>query len=591
MSDPGSAAQIAELKDEIARLNKIIAALMDRAEASSGAQNSDFGLFQTAIMLEDQVSTRTAELSGALREIENINSALRESEEKFRSVVSHSMIGIAIIEGGRFSYSNSRFEAIFGYRGDELRAIAPSKLVVSGERSFAEQTMAAQLSGSDGEVSVLGRAVRRDGAIIDVEVRGSAMTIAGHPALIVLVNDVSERMRDARRIESLVQEQNAILNSRVVGFVKLKERRFVWANAAAAEILGYAQDELIGQPTRVIYADEASYQAFSSAYPEIARGEVAHREMRYRRRNGTYGWFKLDGAQLHPGSDESIWSVVDVTERNTLLAEIEQHRHHLEELVAARTAELATARDAAQAASRAKSVFLSTMSHELRTPMNGIMGMSSLALARARDPLQIDYLNKGMTASRQLLAIINNIIDIAQIEAERMTLDESDFALRQIIGESLAQEETQARAKGLRLTMDVASVLPRTMRGDALRLRQILANFVGNAVKFSEQGQIAVRARALHEDSQSILLRIEVSDQGIGLSPAEQQQLFSAYTQVDGTSTRRYGGTGLGLIIAKRLAQLMGGDAGVISAPGVGSTFWANVRLRQAATTSGDSGP
>jgi signal transduction histidine kinase/ActR/RegA family two-component response regulator len=244
--------------------------------------------------------------------------------------------------------------------------------------------------------------------------------------------------------------------------------------------------------------------------------------------------------------------------------------------------DLIKAKDVAEAASRAKSVFLANMSHELRTPMNGIMGMTDLALRRATDPKQIDQLSKSVVAAKHLLNIINDILDISRIESERLTLEEKNFSLSQMFDEILQIQEQQALAKGLRLSLDIAPGLPDVLCGDVLRLKQILINFIGNAIKFSEQGQITVRAHAVEADSISLLVRIEVSDQGIGISPEQQARLFHAFTQADDSSTRKYGGTGLGLIISKRLAKLMGGDTGVASEAGVGSTFWVTVRLRRA---------
>jgi signal transduction histidine kinase len=273
----------------------------------------------------------------------------------------------------------------------------------------------------------------------------------------------------------------------------------------------------------------------------------------------------------------------DNTARKLLVDELETYRHGLEDQVFLRTAELLQSRDAAEAANRAKSMFLANMSHELRTPMNGVLGMTQLALGRATDAKQIHWLQLSAQASQHLLETINGILDMAQIDAENLTLDSAPFSLVQLIDETVLMHEGLALAKGLSLVSSVAGGASSTLCGDAVRLKQIIGNFVGNAVKFSDHGQISVRATAAEESDLSLLLRIEVADEGIGVGAAQQALLFRAFAQADGSSTRKHGGSGLGLVIAKRLANLMDGDAGVSSELGAGSTFWMTARLRRVA--------
>jgi len=248
--------------------------------------------------------------------------------------------------------------------------------------------------------------------------------------------------------------------------------------------------------------------------------------------------------------------------------------------LAERTTELAFAKDAAEAASRAKSMFLANMSHELRTPMNAIMGMTGLAMRKTQDPGLLDKLGKIDTASQHLLAVINDILDISRIEAERMPLEQLHFKLETVLDDMVSLNSHKIAERHLNFHIEQDPALDQlTLCGDPLRLGQILINLVGNAVKFTEQGGVTVALRLVEKSATEVLLRCDVTDTGIGISAEDQARLFRAFEQADGSMTRKYGGTGLGLAISKRLAQLMGGDVGVTSQPGAGSNFWFTVRL------------
>ena len=246
---------------------------------------------------------------------------------------------------------------------------------------------------------------------------------------------------------------------------------------------------------------------------------------------------------------------------------------------------LIATKEAAEAANVAKSAFLANMSHEIRTPLNAISGMAHLIRRSGLPPEQLARLDKIDAAGQHLLDIVSSILELSKIEAGKLSLNEGEVNLGSIIDSVVAMLAERAQAKGLQLLVETGP-LPAALRGDATRLQQALLNYVANAVKFTEQGTIIIRALAERADGVSLLVRFEVEDTGIGIAPEAAGRLFSAFEQADNSTTRRYGGTGLGLAITRKLAQLMGGEAGVSSAPGVGSTFWFTARLGHAAGSS-----
>ena len=369
------------------------------------------------------------------------------------------------------------------------------------------------------------------------------------------------------------------------------EGRVTYLNAAAQRAFGYPPSALLGQSLHALthhsHPDGSPYPAADCPIHQALRGVLPHRTSneRFWRQDGSS--FPVD-YQTTPQIEDNhtvggVLTFQDISARLQQEAELQRYRHHLEDLVQSRTQELEVARQEAEAANRAKSEFVANMSHEIRTPMNAILGMTHLLQRSSSDPASKERLGKISDAANHLLGIINDILDMSKIEAGKLELEATDFEIERIVDNVINLIRDRAEAKQLELVTDLHA-MPEMLRGDGLRIGQILLNFAGNAVKFTEHGCISLHAHRLADTSGGIMARFEVRDTGIGLTPEQQQRLFTAFEQADASTTRKYGGTGLGLAISRRLVDMMGGRIGVDSTLGQGSTFWFEVPLANSQT-------
>ena len=492
-----------------------------------------------------------------------VEGALRRSEAMLSHLFATSPDCIALTEmaSGRYTMVNPAFCRLTGFSAEEVVGRTAAELGLWHDQRTADHLLT--VLERDGTVADLPAVfVAKSGELVSMLLAAGRFVMDERDYLVVNARDVTESERTRL-------QHTAILQRASIGIAFTRDGVFVDANPYFERMFGWNEGGLRGRPASVVWPAVADYHEIGElARPLLSAGKPFEIERRLRRHDGTDFLCRMlaqavDGADPIRGG--TIWIAEDVTERRRL------------------DAELSAARDAAEAASQAKSAFLANTSHEIRTPLNGLIGLARLAMrADLTDARRQAYLGQLLDSAQSLTGIMSDILDVSKIEAGQLTLEDTPFDLHDALRAVHHAYDSLADVKGLRLQLAIDDQLPTTVRGDPVRVRQILSNFITNALKFTERGHVRIEAAPVGAGR----VRINVVDTGPGVPADMQERLFKPFSQGDSSTTRRYGGTGLGLSICRELAQLMSGEVGVQSVPGQGSTFWAELPLPSSAPAS-----
>jgi len=478
---------------------------------------------------------------------------------------------------------NPAAETIFGYPAEEMIGNS-MKILLPADRICEEDLILEKIKRGETVEHFETQRLRKDGSMICISATISPIydgkgNVVGASKI---ARDITQRKLDEEELRKLSLSVEQSSNSIVITNLKAE---IEYVNLRFTQITGYAKQEVIGKNPRILKSSLTPSSVYSHLWDALTQGREWAGEFINRRKDGSefYEWTQITPLRNEEGVITHYVAIKeDITEKKRIEKELENYRLHLEQLVQTRTIELQKATIDAEAANRSKSTFLANMSHEIRTPMNAIIGFAHLLQCQITEPEQQQKLDKIVMSGQHLLGIINDILDLSKIEAERLDLEEIDFLVPAAINHVHSMMIDRIDAKGLKLYEKLDPRLGNLpVQGDPLRLGQVLVNLLGNAIKFTDHGAIVLRARVESEEQSQVWLRFEVQDSGIGISEDQQHKLFDAFEQAEVSTTRKYGGTGLGLAISKKLVHMMGGEIGVVSQPGQVSTFWFTAALKR----------
>lgn len=519
--------------------------------------------------------------------------ALEESERFLRTVINEIPDPLALKDGdGNFLLGNQAVANLYNTTPTALVGRSDADFGVPSEMAeFIRRNVLEIMAGGVTRVVREDSRDARSGATRHYQsIKRPFRDAQGNNRILVLAHDITDVVQAQARAEASQARFRTLVELLPYGVQECDTTgRITFVNPALAALHHRPESELVGARIWDFVTDDTQSRGMQHYLRRVISEEPPPEAyfVSNRRGDGQLTELQINWTYIRKedGSLHGLLSVIsDITEQRRTDAELREHRDHLEKLVAERTRELVEARVAAEAASVAKSAFLANMSHEIRTPLNAITGMAHLMRRSGVSGEQAERLDKLQSAGEHLLEVINAVLDLSKIEAGKLNLMPAPLRVSGLLTNIVSMLHDRAKEKGLLLEVD-NRVPEQTLLGDATRLQQALLNFASNAVKFTRQGQITLRAIVADAGDNDWLLRFEVEDTGIGITPEAQARLFNAFEQADNSTTRRYGGTGLGLAITRKLAELMGGQAGVTSTPGCGSCFWLTARLARIADT------
>ena len=510
-----------------------------------------------------RIQDRDIELERARTELEQ---RVAERTAYLNTLIETSPLGIvAGDQGGLIKICNSAFERLFQCVRAEVIGRSLVSLVTPPERSEESAGFVRQLTAGE-TVHATTQRLRCDGTLVDVELYcGPLQVKGGQSGFLVLYQDITERKRAEEQLAERTSYLDTVIEASPLGIVAVDtEGRIKMCNSAFERLFQHVRAEVTGVELNSLVTPRECDEESAEFTRRRRIGETVQATTQRRRNDGTLLDVELYGVPMRVGGEDVGTLVIyhDISERKKA-----------EEA-------LRSAKEQAEEANRAKSEFLANMSHEIRTPMNGILGMTQLALETKLNDEQREYLGMVKSSADSLLTLLNDILDFSKIEAGKLDLDLSPFALRESIGEALKALGHLAHRKGLELAWHVDAGVPTWLVGDSGRLRQILVNLVMNAIKFTEHGEVVVSVKVESETQEEVQLHFSVRDTGIGIPAEKRDLIFAAFTQADSSTTRKYGGTGLGLTISQALVKLMNGSISVESEPQKGSVFHFTARLK-----------